>query len=546
MEEGVHFIALGGLGHIGLNAMVMDTGESAYLLDCGIEFPDPNEPGVDQIIPDVNWLRSLGSRLKAIILTHGHEDHIGGVMHVLKHRRVPVYGPRLAIALLNERLEEHAIHGELQLKVVDSETTLSLDGISIEFLRVTHSIPDCFSLAIRTTEGVVVHTGDWKLDEEPVDGQHIQVERFRELGDRGVSLLLGDSTNAEVHGRTRSEREVGRGLETLIREHDGRVVVALFSSNLHRLHLLAEIAESTDRHMVLLGRGLEKMARVGRRVGLNRTDPSLFIQPQNIGHIPPQKLLICCTGTQGEPFSALYRASQGKHHQLHIQKGDLVLHSARKIPGNEGKIYEMFDGLTRLGAKVVHGRAAPIHASGHATREELVRMIEWLRPQAFVPVHGETSFLHAHAALAESVGVPHVRVIENGVWFSLRDGRVERGRVESFERLYFDGYSTGDATSMGVKQRWRLAHAGAIAVQVGRRKSSGAWDINIEMQCGGIPDPNGTFMEGCKEFLKIELSKLPLFTPKSDFEDAAKMLTRRFTKTHTGKKPMVMLVLRED
>jgi len=205
MENGIRMIALGGLGHIGLNAMVLDTPEGAYLLDCGVEFPDPNEPGVEQVIPDVTWLLGLGDHLKAVVLTHGHEDHIGGVAHLLKQRRLPVYGPRLAIALLEEKLEEHGIHGEVQLQIVEKTTTLSLEGISVEFLRVTHSIPDCFSLAIRTAEGTVVHTGDWKWDEEPVDGEEVDIERFTMLGDEGVALLLGDSTNAEVPGRTSAE-----------------------------------------------------------------------------------------------------------------------------------------------------------------------------------------------------------------------------------------------------------------------------------------------------------------------------------------------------
>ena len=541
MENGIRMIALGGLGHIGLNAMVLDTPEGAYLLDCGVEFPDPNEPGVDQVIPDVTWLLGLGEHLKAVILTHGHEDHIGGVAHLLKQRRLPVYGPRLAIALLEEKLDEHGIHGEVQLQIVEKTTTLSLEGISVEFLRVTHSIPDCFSLAIRTAEGTVIHTGDWKWDEEPVDGEEVDIDRFTMLGDEGVALLLGDSTNAEVPGRTRSEKAVGEGLRDAIVGHDGRVIVAMFSSNIHRMHILADLAEETGRHMVLLGRGLERMARVSRRVGLNRTDSSLFITPRNMGLIPPSKLLVCCTGTQGEPFSALYRASLGIHPLLEVQEGDLVLHSARKIPGNEGRIYDMFAQLTRLGAHVVHGKAAPIHASGHATQDELRAMFEWVRPQAFVPVHGETSFLQTHASIAREAGVPEVKVIENGRWFSLRNGQVQVGDEETFRRLYYDGAQSGNSTAMGIKERWKIAHTGVVAIQVTRKTVEGKLQVTVHLQSQGVPDVKGRFEKDCRQFVEQELQRLPSYTPRADFEDAAKMLVRRFAKQSVGKKPAVLL-----
>lgn len=536
---------VGGLGHIGLNLMVLDSGEGLYLLDCGVEFPDPNEPGVDQVLPDIKWIESLGPDLKAIILTHGHEDHIGGVVHVLKRIPLPVYGPRLAVALLEEKLEEHGMSPPCEIQVVEKDTRLSLPGAEFEFLRVTHSIPDCFSLAIHTRAGVIIHTGDWKLDEEPVDGEYLEIDRFKALGDKGVSLLLGDSTNAEVPGRTRSEKSVGKGLLREIEGHEGRVIVALFSSNLHRVHLLADIAEKTDRHLVLMGRGLEKFFRVGKRVGLNRVDPSTLLAATHIGHIPPEKLLICCTGTQGEPFSALYRAALGTHHQLEIGPGDLVLHSARKIPGNEGRIYEMFGRLTRKGARVVHGKAAPIHASGHATQEELLAMLEWVRPATFVPVHGEFSFLETHAELARSTGVPCVQVVENGQWFQLENDEITLGHNQPLTRYFHDGMLTGTDHGLGVKERWKLSHTGVIALQVSRSTLSGSRGVTVTLQTEGIPKLDGAFEGRCGAFLEQELAKLPTYTPPADFRDAAKMLARRFAKKVVGKKPSVLLHVTE-
>ncbi|MFK7991522.1 MAG: ribonuclease J [Sandaracinaceae bacterium] len=430
------FIPLGGLGEIGMNCMVVEIGDDRILVDCGLSFDDRGL-GVDVIHADLTYVTDAPEKLRAIVLTHGHEDHLGAVPYLLRELSVPVYGPPYALALLEEKMAWDAPDIELDLHPIEPGDRVPFGPMSVEPYRVTHSMSDCTGLILRTPHGVVVHSGDFKIDEAPTDGAALDFDRLAQVRDEegGIRLFFSDSTNSVSEGSTGPEHAVRDRLEELVREADERVCVTLFASNGHRLRSLAEVARKTGRKLCLLGRSLHLHAKIGQRLGHLPDLSDVQIPASSAKSVPRGELLVLATGTQGEPRAAFSRLAKDEHPDLGLESGDLVIHSARVIPGHEQKVYGLINTLERRGIAVLWRRVETgIHVSGHAHRDEQRRIIEHLAPRAFVPVHGTYLHLKNHAAIARECGVEEVEVVENGAVLSLGekltvDGRVPTGRV---------------------------------------------------------------------------------------------------------------------
>ena len=411
-DSGLHIIPMGGVGDMGMNLMLYRYGDDYLMVDCGVRFPDAGSIGVEHLLPNLKTLRNLKGKLRAIVLTHGHEDHIGSLRWVLKELSVPVYGTPFTLGLVESRLREVNLPENPILREITPGDSLNVGPFDLSFFRVTHSIPDCVSVAVGTPEGVVFQTGDFKIDERPLDGEIFDREGFRSLGDRGVRLLLSDSTNASVPGRNLDEAEVAEHLEPAIAEWDGRVIVTLFSSNLYRISSLHKMAKKHGRALGLVGRSLHRYIQIGREhTSLDLPGPEDLFQLSELNAFDPSRVLILCTGSQAEPMSALFRASKKKHSSFILGEGDRLIFSSREIPGNSFKIGKMINDICRQGVDVVKGHHHKMHASGHAKADELKEVIELLRPKLFVPVHGEYAFLRDHIRLAEEVGVTNSRLI---------------------------------------------------------------------------------------------------------------------------------------
>ncbi|MEO7330354.1 MAG: ribonuclease J, partial [Minicystis sp.] len=462
----VRLVALGGLGEIGMNCLAIEQDDGILLVDCGVTFPS-SDLGIDVYHPRFDYLLARSDRVLGVVLTHGHEDHIGALPYLLGAFDIPVHGPPHSLELARGRLYEHGFTaGEIELIPTQVGKPFDLGAFSIEPIRVTHSIADATALAIRTAAGLIVHTGDFKLDPSPPDGELTNEGRFHELGNEGVRLLLSDSTNVDSPGSSRSEREVGEALHEVVGEAKGRVILGMFASNVQRLRTVGDIAMATGRRICLLGRSVQTHVRAAQAVGRLRWPSDLVIPAESASSTPRERLLVLASGTQAERMSTLTRLSSGTHPALRLMEGDRVLLSSRIIPGNDRPVSEMIDAFLRLGVDVRSRLDNPrIHASGHAHRDEQLRMIELTRPRAFVPVHGTLHHLMRHASLARDAGVGEVLVAENGEVFEVEDAgapaktaRAPVGRVATFN---------GDALSDEVlRERATLGRGGALFVAV--------------------------------------------------------------------------------
>ncbi len=552
-------LPLGGLGEIGMNMTLYGVGDDWFAVDAGVQFCDPWLVGAEQRLPDLDLLSDYRDRIQAVVLTHGHEDHLGAVEHVARVCRVPVYAPPFACELLRLKADEFGAVARPDLRPVEPGDRVSVGPMTIEFLRVTHSIPDCHALAIRTPFGTVVHSGDFKIDPDPPDGRPFDRKGFERLGDQGVRLLLSDSTNALAPGRTRPEREVLDGLAPLIEEAPGRVIVSLFASNVHRVLGLVEIATRVGRRVALVGRSLHVYLEAARRSGqVTGAAKGLdLVDTRALDLVPDGRLLVICTGSQAEARSALYRASQQDHPDLVIRPGDLVILSSRIIPGNERPIHRMVNSLTRLGARVLHERVARVHGSGHACQEELKDLIRLVRPQSFIPIHGEYSFLKAHADLAVQEGVPDCRVVENG-----HVVEVTRDEVSVADRLpltfhYVDGPLVGDASELRLDERRRIGWTGVLAARVvlssarvrgargkgGSRRSGKAWHALVEVQGVGVPIVDPSQFETAAAGVVEELEALPEGATRAQMEETVSGTLRAFFRRRMERKPHVLVFL---
>lgn len=410
----VRIVPLGGLGEIGMNCLAIESPDGILVVDCGVTFPH-DDRGVDVIHPAFDYLEAREADLLGVVITHGHEDHIGALPYLLRRMPVPVWGPRYALSLIRERLKEFPEVPEVDLTPTTPRAHFKVGRYEVEPLRVTHSIPDSTALAIHTPAGTIIHTGDFKLEDDPLDGEASDADRFEALGDRGVSLLLSDSTNVDVPGTAGRERDVAEALHTLIAGIKHRVIVGMFPSNVYRLKSLVEVAAATGRKLCLLGRSAQTHVRAASELGRLSVRSDMLVAPERAREVPRSQLLVVASGTQAEPQSALARLAAGDHPRLALEAGDAVVFSSRTIPGNERAVWSLLCDLERRGAVVHFAKTNPdLHVSGHACREEQQRMISWVRPKSFIPVHGTYHHLMQHAALAKGMGVSEVSLIENG------------------------------------------------------------------------------------------------------------------------------------
>jgi len=456
-------VALGGLGEIGRNMTVFEFDGSLLVVDCGVLFPETEQPGVDLILPDFTYIRDRLDDIVAVVLTHGHEDHVGAVPYLLRERRdIPILGSRFTLALLKAKLREHRI--EPLVDQVAEGDLRDVGPFALEFFAVNHSIPDALALAIRTDAGLVLHTGDFKMDQLPLDGRLTDLGGFARLGGEGVDLLLSDSTNAEVPGFVTPEREIGPVLEEVVRTSPGRVVVACFASHVHRVQQVLDAAEKHGRKVVFVGRSMVRNMGVASDLGLLRIPPGIVVDMKKVEQMEPSKVLLVSTGSQGEPLSALSRMANRSHHQVRIEPDDTVVLASSLIPGNENAVYRVINGLSRWGARVVHKGVAKVHVSGHAPAGELLYLLNAVKPSNLMPVHGEWRHLRAHAELGRLTGVDNVVLAEDGVVVDLVDGRASIVGAVPCGYVYVDGLEVGDVGESTLKDRRILGEEGFISL----------------------------------------------------------------------------------
>jgi ribonuclease J len=471
----LQFIPLGGLGEIGKNLAAVVYGNDIIVIDCGLAFPEPDMPGIDLVLPDITYLVENKDRVRAVFLTHGHEDHIGGVPYFLKQMQVPVYGTRLTLGIVEMKLQEHQISLHPKSHPVDPGDTIRVGSFSVEFFRVNHSIPDATGLIIRNPVGTIVHTGDFKFDHTPVDGHVADFHKLAQVGSEGVLLLLADSTNAERPGYTPSEKTVGKSLDRIIEQAAGRVLVSSFASQVHRIQQVVESAVRHGRYVAVVGRSMENVVQKATELNYLNFPEGTWMPLDTILKQPANKTLILTTGSQGEPMSALTRMSSSDHKKVEIISGDTVIISATAIPGNEKMVARTVNNLYRLGADVHYGPGIGVHVSGHACQEELKLMLNLVKPKFFIPVHGEYRHLVHHARLAREVGInpSHVLLGENGTVFEITKETAQVvGQVTS-GKVLVDGFGVGDVGNIVLRDRKQLSNDGILIVVVGMDAQSG-------------------------------------------------------------------------
>jgi ribonuclease J len=544
-------VALGGLGEFGMNMLALSWGETTIVVDAGVMFPDPELLGVDRIIPDLTYLQQKG-RVAALVLTHGHEDHIGGVPHVLALVDGPVYGTPLTLAMVEPKLEEHGIDGT-QLVPVRPPERVTVGPFQIEFIRVTHSMPDCVALAIHTPAGVIVHTGDFKIDQTPIDGQHFDVHRFAELGASGVLALFADSTNIDRRGFTGSELEVVEAFEEIFTSATGKLIVAAFASSIYRMQILVNLAAQFDRKVAFVGRGMMRNSEIAQRLGYLRIPAGVQIRDSDIGSYPAQDVLCLATGSQGEPMAALSRIAIDDHRHVKIAEDDTVVLSARSIPGNEKAIGRVMNHLARRGADVIYEGIKHVHVSGHGSEEELKLMLSLVRPRFFIPVHGEYRQLSQHARVAEKVFAgrdpkPEIILTENGdlLQFDAAGGRIA-GKAP-VGRVLIDDTRTGEVGDEVLRDRRHLAEDGLVIPVVAINKQTGALE--------GVPDiiTRGFVMENSQALLAdgarlltevIAQASVEERTDQGLIKEKLRVELRRFFRKRSGRRPFVLPVIME-
>jgi len=504
---GLRVVALGGLGEIGRNMTVFEHAGKLLIVDCGVLFPETEQPGVDLILPDFSYLRDRLDDVLAVVLTHGHEDHVGAVPYLLRERGdIPIYGSRFTLALLEAKLREHRLV-PVTTRVVEGDS-VDVGPFGLEFFAVNHSIPDALAVAIRTAAGLVLHTGDFKMDQLPLDGRLTDLGGFARLGTEGIDLLLSDSTNAEVPGFVTPEREIGPVIDEVIRTATKRVIVACFASHVHRVQQVLDAADRHGRHVVFVGRSMVRNMGVARDLGLLVVPPGLVVDMKDVAHLPDERVVLVSTGSQGEPLSALSRMANRSHHQIRIESQDTVVLASSLIPGNENAVYRVINGLSRWGARVVHKGVAKVHVSGHAPAGELLYLLNATKPSNVMPVHGEWRHLRAHAALAVATGVPIDRVVlaEDGVVVDLVDGKAAIVGAVPCGYVYVDGLEVGDVGEPTLKDRRILGEEGFISVTLAVDTVTGKVVGSPQIAARGFSDDPAAF-DGVLTLLEDELDR---------------------------------------
>ncbi|MBO3096131.1 ribonuclease J [Cellulomonas dongxiuzhuiae] len=494
-EGGLRIVPLGGLGEVGRNMAVLEHAGRLLVIDCGVLFPEDHQPGVDLILPDFDYIRDRLDDIEAIVLTHGHEDHIGAVPYLLRLRGdIPLIGSQLTLAFVEAKLKEHRI-APLTLTVREGQVE-QLGPFECEFVAVNHSIPDALAVAVHTPAGTVLHTGDFKMDQLPLDGRITDLRAFARLGERGVDLFMVDSTNAEVPGFVTPEREIGPVLDQVFAESTGRVVVASFASHVHRVQQVIDAAVANERKVALVGRSMVRNMGIASELGYLRVPDGLLVDLKQIEKLPDDRVVLMCTGSQGEPMAALSRIANGDH-RVSVGTGDTVILASSLIPGNENAVFRVINGLMRLGARVVHSGNAKVHVSGHASAGELLYCYNILRPRNVMPVHGEVRHLVANAALAVKSGVPADRVVlaEDGVVVDLVDGRAQIVGAVPCGYVYVDGSSVGELTEVELKDRRILGDEGFVSIFAVVSSGDGKVLAGPQITARGVAEQDNVFDE---------------------------------------------------
>jgi ribonuclease J len=470
--------ALGGVGEIGKNMYVIQYGADIVVVDSGLKFPEEDMLGIDIVIPDISYLTENRDKVRGIVLTHGHEDHIGGLPYVLKNLNVPVYGTRLTLGLVENKLKEANLLGDTKRILINEDSEIQLgNSLKVTFFRTNHSIPDSVGVCIETPEGNVVHTGDFKFDHTPVNGQFANLHRMAEIGQKGVLALLSDSTNAEKPGFTPSEKNVGIVLEDIFRKAEQRVVVATFASNVHRIQQVVNAAESTGRKITVIGRSMVNVVSIASELGYLNVPDGMLIEPEEMNRMAANRVVVLCTGSQGEPMSALTRMARSSHRKVDILPGDTVIIAATPVPGNEKYVGRTIDELFRLGANVIYsGSNSGVHVSGHGSQEELKLMLNLMKPKFFIPIHGEYRMQRKHALLAESVGVEpqNIFITEIGEIVEIQGGAARKAGKVTAGNVLIDGLGVGDVGNIVLRDRKLLSQDGILVVVVTLSKQNGA------------------------------------------------------------------------
>ncbi|MCR5151403.1 MAG: ribonuclease J [Clostridiales bacterium] len=458
---------LGGINEVGKNMTLYEYNDDMFIVDCGLAFPGPDMPGIDLVIPDFSYVEKNISKIRGVVITHGHEDHIGSLAYLLKKCNVPVYATRLTIGLIEGKLKEHSILSSCKLNTVKPGDVITLGAFTVEMIHVNHSIPDAIGLAIKTQSGTIIQTGDFKIDSTPIDGGPIDLARFAALGSEGVLALLSDSTNAERPGYTESERIVGNSFDVLFRKAGrNRIIVATFASNIHRVQQIVNVAHSLGRKVALVGRSLENVVSVSSELGYLNVPANVIIKQEMIKQYQPHQLVIITTGSQGEPMSALTRMAFSDHKMVEILPNDYVIVSATPIPGNEKTVGNVVNELMKLGANVIYEKMYDVHVSGHACQEELKLIIGLVKPKYFIPVHGEQKHLQKHAGLAEAMGIhkENIFIADNGVTVEITPDKIKKGISVPAGQVYVDGSGVGDVGNVVLRERKHLGEDGVIIV----------------------------------------------------------------------------------
>lgn len=550
--EKLSIFPLGGVGEIGKNMYVVQYGNDIVVIDSGLKFPDEDMLGVDIVIPDITYLVDNREKIRGIVITHGHEDHIGGLPYVLKQLNVPIYATRLTMGLIEVKLKEAGILGETKRTIITGDSELRLGGFGVSFFRTNHSIPDSVGICVETPEGLVVHTGDFKFDQTPVNEQYADIHKMAELGARGVLALLSDSTNAERPGFTGSERVVGQALNEEFLRAEQRVIVATFASNVHRLQQVIDACMLTNRKLAVIGRSMVNVVTIASELGYLHLPDGMLIEPDDVNKLPANRVCILSTGSQGEPMSALTRMARSSHKKLDILPGDTVIIAASPIPGNEKYVSRTVDELYRLGANVVYGGSVSgIHVSGHGSQEDLKLMLNLMKPKYFIPIHGEYRMLMHHAKLAESVGVEkeNIFLLDNGDTVEIQNGHARKAGKVHAGNVLIDGLGVGDVGNIVLRDRKLLSQDGILVVVVTLSKQEGKVLSGPDIISRGfvyVRESEG-LLDEANRIVSGTLSKLMTENVNewSSLKTHVKDALGRFLYEKTKRRPMVLPIIME-
>lgn len=547
----LQIIPLGGMGEIGKNMTVIQYNKEILLIDSGLAFPEEEMLGIDIVIPDISYLIENKDRIKGIVLTHGHEDHIGALPYVLQQINAPIFGTKLTLGLVEGKLKEAKLKNNISLNVIKPPATIKIGSFLVDFIRVNHSIPDSIGLGIHTPMGIICHTGDFKLDQTPVDGQKADLSKFAELGSKGVLLMMSDSTNSEREGYTMSEKVVGQTIEDIFRVTKGRIIVATFASNIHRIQQIFDAACKFNKKVAVVGRSMVNVVNTALELGYLSIPKDIFMELDEISKLPKEKVVIITTGSQGEPMSALTRMAMSEHKKVEIVTGDTVLISASPIPGNEKFVGRTIDRLFKQGAEVIYEAISGVHVSGHASQEELKLMLNLVRPKYFVPVHGEYRHLVHHAQLASQVGIPeeNIFILENGRVLDITsDSAKIAGRVTA-GKVLVDGLGVGDVGNIVLRDRKQLSQDGILIVVVTIDKESTEVIAGPDIISRGFVyvRESEELMEQSREKVRLALKKCQQegISEWSAIKSQVREALGKFLFEQTRRRPMILPIIME-